>query len=134
MLLISVADLRGARGMRAPRGSKFFQFHPFLGNFGKIVCWRPLWGVGAPPRGNPGSATAFVCLAPLMVLLQSIKPFTDDNENIDILWVIFINYGPFLLQFPWAFEEKINQNIGLIHFRGQGLVPSCGKSWLPHVF
>ena len=30
----------------------------FLGNFGKIVCWRPPpWGVGAPPQGNPGSAT-----------------------------------------------------------------------------
>ena len=30
----------------------------FLGNFGKIVCWRPPPGVGAPTWGNPGSATA----------------------------------------------------------------------------
>ena len=32
----------------------------FLGKFGKFVCWRPRWGVGAPPRGNPGSATDYL--------------------------------------------------------------------------
>ena len=26
----------------------------FLGNFGKIICWRP------PPRGNPGSTTEYL--------------------------------------------------------------------------
>ena len=31
-----------SRDARSPGGSKFFQFHAVLGNFGKIVCWRPL--------------------------------------------------------------------------------------------
>ena len=31
-----------------PPPSKFFQFHAFLGNFGKIVCWRP----PPPPQGS----------------------------------------------------------------------------------
>ena len=54
----AVADLRGERGT-PPGGPNSFNFMQFLGNFGKFVCWRPppLWGVGAPPRGNPGSAT-----------------------------------------------------------------------------
>ena len=39
-----------------PGGPNSFHFMQFLGNFGKIVCWRPPWGVGAP-RGNPRSAT-----------------------------------------------------------------------------
>ena len=48
---LSVADLGGRRG-REPNS---FDFMQFLGNFGKIVCWRP-----PPPRGNPGSAAACV--------------------------------------------------------------------------
>ena len=49
---IPLADLRG----RA-RGPNSFNFIQFLGNFGKIVCWRPLEGWCPRPRGNPGSAT-----------------------------------------------------------------------------
>ena len=51
---------KGAGGT-TPGGPNSFNFVQFLGKFGKIVClcahpesWRP------PPRGNPGSATAFV--------------------------------------------------------------------------
>ena len=53
--IITVADLRGARG-----GPDSFNFMQFLGKFGKIICWRsPLPGeLAPPPRGNPGSATA----------------------------------------------------------------------------
>ena len=40
-----------------PGGPNSFNFMRFLGNFGKIVCWRPPWGVGAPSSGNPGPAT-----------------------------------------------------------------------------
>ena len=29
----------------------------FLGNFGKIVYWRPSGELAPSPRGNPGSAT-----------------------------------------------------------------------------
>ena len=48
---------RGGAGARAPPGHpNSFNFMQFSGKFGKIVCWRPPWGVGAPPRGNPGSA------------------------------------------------------------------------------
>ena len=42
---------------RAPRGPNSFNSTQFLGNFGKIVCWRPSPRIGAPPQGNPGSAT-----------------------------------------------------------------------------
>ena len=42
----AVADLRGARGMRAPSGSKFFQFHAV---FGKI--WQNLM-LAPPPPGS----------------------------------------------------------------------------------
>ena len=42
-----MADLRGARGTRAPPGGpNSFNFMQFLGKFGKIVCWRPPGGVG----------------------------------------------------------------------------------------
>ena len=37
----SVADLRGTRDARSPRGPNSFNFTQFLGKFGKIVCWRP---------------------------------------------------------------------------------------------
>ena len=39
--------------MRAPpRGPNSFNFMQFLGKFGKIVCWRPPWRVGAPSSGK----------------------------------------------------------------------------------
>ena len=37
---IPVADQRGARGT-PPGGPNSLNFMHFLGNFGKIVCWRP---------------------------------------------------------------------------------------------
>ena len=53
----TMVDLRGARGTHAPPGPNSFNFMQFLGNFGKIVCWRPPGELASPPRGNPGSAT-----------------------------------------------------------------------------
>ena len=48
----------GAREVRPPpRCPNSFNFMQFLGNFGKIVCWRPPGELAPPPRGNPGSAT-----------------------------------------------------------------------------
>ena len=44
--------------MRPPRGPNSFNFMQFLGNFGKIVRWRPPGKLVSPPGGNPGSATA----------------------------------------------------------------------------
>ena len=43
-----------ARDARPPGGSNSFNFMQFLGKFGKIVCWRPPWGVGAPSSGKSG--------------------------------------------------------------------------------
>ena len=43
----------------APPRSIFFHFHAVFGKIGQIVCWCPPSGVGAPPLGNPGSATAY---------------------------------------------------------------------------
>ena len=49
----TVADLRGGRRGRAPPGGpNSFDFMQFLGNFSKIVCWRPPWGVGTPSSGK----------------------------------------------------------------------------------
>ena len=38
--------------MRAPPGPNSFNFMQFLGKFGKIVCWRLPWRVGAPSSGK----------------------------------------------------------------------------------
>ena len=35
-----------------PGGPNSFNFMYFLGNFDKIACWRPPWGVGAPTSGK----------------------------------------------------------------------------------
>ena len=43
----------------SPGGPNSFNFMQFLGNFDKIVCWCPPGELAPPPRGNPGSATAF---------------------------------------------------------------------------
>ena len=64
---LSVADLRGTRGMRAPLhpwGPNSFNFMQFLGKFGKIVCWRPPppGELASPPWGNPGSATDYLAV------------------------------------------------------------------------
>ena len=54
-----MADLRGGTGdvCPLPGGPNSFNFMQFLGNFGKIVCWRPPGELEPLPRGNPGSAT-----------------------------------------------------------------------------
>ena len=50
---IAVADLHGKiLDERPPGGPNSFNFMQFLGKFGKIVCWRPPWGVGAPSSGK----------------------------------------------------------------------------------
>ena len=43
-----------------PPGPNSFTLMQFLGNFGKIVCWRPPWELAPPPRGNPGSAIVHI--------------------------------------------------------------------------
>ena len=48
-----MADLRGgARYARPPGGPNSFNFMQFLGNFGKIVCWRPPLGSWRPLLGE----------------------------------------------------------------------------------
>ena len=42
--------------------SKFFQFHAFLGKFGKIVRWYPTGALALLPRRHPGSTTVNVSL------------------------------------------------------------------------
>ena len=54
-----------------PRGPNSFNFMQFLGKFGKIVCWRPPGELAPPPRGNPGSATAFNCCMQSPTLLST---------------------------------------------------------------
>ena len=56
-----------------PGGPNSFNFMQFLGKFGKIVCWRPPWGVDAPPRGNPRSATGFYSLFEELFEMSFVK-------------------------------------------------------------
>ena len=55
MTTFTVADLH-SKILDAPHpppgGPNSFNFMQFLGIFGKIVCWCPPWGVGAPSSGK----------------------------------------------------------------------------------
>ena len=42
--ILSGVSQGGARDASPPGGPNSFNFMQFLGNFGKIVCWRPLLG------------------------------------------------------------------------------------------
>ena len=42
----------GAKDACPPGGPNSFNFMQFSGKYGKIVCWRPPWGVGAPSSGK----------------------------------------------------------------------------------
>ena len=58
----SVADLHWIARDARPPGPKISLFsYRFLGKIGQIIGWHPPSGVGAPPQGNPGSATASGC-------------------------------------------------------------------------
>ena len=49
----TVADLGGAHPARAPpTAQNFLNFMQFFVKFGKIICWRPPWRVGAPSYGE----------------------------------------------------------------------------------
>ena len=49
-----LTDLKGREGRPRPNSFNLMQF---LGNFGKIICFRPPVGLAPPPRGNLASAT-----------------------------------------------------------------------------
>ena len=55
--VITSGGSKGMRGMHTPPGPNSLNFTPFLGKYGKIVCWCPPEELAPPPRGNPGSAT-----------------------------------------------------------------------------
>ena len=84
-ILLPVADLRGREGRAPPSwGPNSFNFMQFSGKYGKIVCWRPQ-RVGAPPRGNPGSATGYESdIAPRWVQGESSLMFTLSSDK----WVL----------------------------------------------
>ena len=60
VIFIIGASEGSVRDTCSPRGPNSFNFMQFCGKFAKIVCWHPLWRVGAPTRGNPRSATVYV--------------------------------------------------------------------------
>ena len=63
MVTNPVADLRGARGTRVPLGVQILSIScSFWENLAKSYVGTPP-GVGAPPRGNPGSATAITVVS-----------------------------------------------------------------------
>ena len=68
-----------------------------------------------------------------MVLLQSIKSFTDDNENIDILWVIFIDYRPFVtISLGFWRENKAKYRVDTLS--GAGVSSFLTEILAAHVF
>ena len=56
LCIIVVADpgIGGSKGREGqdPPGLNSFNSMQFLGNFCKMVCWYPLWTVGAPTSGK----------------------------------------------------------------------------------
>ena len=47
-MVISGGSKGGHEGRAPPGGPNSFNFMQLFGKFGKIVCWRLPWGVGAP--------------------------------------------------------------------------------------
>ena len=80
---ISVADLHSKilDVPPSPGGPNSFNFMQFLGNFGKIVCWRPPGELAPPPRGNPGSATVYVFISHLLKILKSSETKQSPTET-----------------------------------------------------
>ena len=59
-----MADLRGARGRRAPLGVEILSIScSFWENLAKSYVGTPPGELAPPPRGNPGSATVNPLLA-----------------------------------------------------------------------
>ena len=59
-----MADLGGAGGAGGarpppPRAPKFFRFHAVFEKILQNRMLAPPWGVGPPPRKNPGSAAEY---------------------------------------------------------------------------
>ena len=81
VIAFPVADLRGAQGMHAPWGSKFFQFHAVFGKFwhNHMLAPPPPREFALPPRRNPGSATAFGLKIPLSVVIFVLR-FTTESH------------------------------------------------------
>ena len=44
--------LRGVLKRPPPTAHNFLNFMQFFTKFGKIICWRPPWRVGAPSYGE----------------------------------------------------------------------------------
>ena len=91
----SKGGARDASPPPRPPGPNSFNFIRFLGKFGKIVCWRLLWGVGAPssgkswirhcielapppPNGNPWSvlANVYTLMSDVNVIQQKLLEIT----------------------------------------------------------
>ena len=53
----------GRSRMRPPPRPNFSFSCSFWGKLAKIIGWCPTFAVGAPPLGNPGSATDLVCIS-----------------------------------------------------------------------
>ena len=58
----------GGTGLRPPPGQNSFNFMQFLGNFGKILCWRP------PPRGVGAPLLGEILDPPLVCNCTSFPP------------------------------------------------------------
>ena len=90
----------------------------FSGNFGKIVCWRPPPpppppGVGAPPLGNPGSATAPpAAFSPLSLVNHDYKQF-HLMRGVHFTLIVFVCVE------PWSNGD----------YYITGTVPGTGIGW-----
>ena len=80
---------KGARRMRAPPLARnLFIFMQFSGKIGQIIGWHPPSGLGAPPLGNPGSATASPCGA------SSVEEGLSSSPWCEYLFTIFLIVSP----------------------------------------
>ena len=78
--LFAVADL--GRG-RPPTAPNFLNFMQFFAKFGKIICWRPPWRVGAPSYVESWIRPCFVCVKFRVAMIQKklVAIFTSPRKR-----------------------------------------------------
>ena len=86
----------------------------FLGNLGKIVCWRPPGGLAPQPRGNPGSATGYIQLNydPGSVIYNYLQ-FAFERTFLctyAIYWILFLVNVSFATQ-----TENFQKQVCIVH-------------------
>ena len=126
----TVADLHSKILDARPPRSKFFQFHAVFGKIWQNRMLTPPWRFGAPPRGNPGSATAVGCVPSAAVVVSPATyappathaphhtcplPCPSPTMHAATLWTEFLTHACENITFPQLLlRTVINTTIKII--------------------